>query len=994
MTKKIFENLILFFVLLVLFFNSMYGEIPAQERAALIAFYNTTKGDNWDNNTGWKTPPLHSDGFALPGTEGTWFGIEIQDDHVTVINLMGNNLKGPIPIELENLSYLQNLSLSGYTQRPVHSNHLSGNIPPNLGNLIHLQTLDLSSNELTGNIPPELGNLANLVTLDLSWNPFSGTIPQELGNLANLKTLWLSQTPLTGNIPSSFGNLLNLEDLGLYHNQLSGAIPDSLGNLVNLKNLFLSYNPLSGSIPDSFGNLINLSSLLLDQTQISGSIPPSFGNLRSLREAHLSNNQLSGSIPASFGNLANLEFVYLDHNRISGSIPTDFGNLGKLSYADLSYNQLSGSIPPELGNLHNLRYLDLHHNQISGNIPTELGNMYKLSSINLSNNQISGTIPIQLSSITHLKGLNFSNNQLSGNIPSELANLKKLAWLQLQENQLSGNIPPGLGNLKLTSLQLDHNYLSGEIPSDFTNLSPYNAFDIGYNCLYTSNPTLRTWLDIHDPGWETHQNQCEINGGPIININRTQLNFGILTPALAIPISQEVRITNGGGGTLKWTINYDVSWLSVSPVSGKGNGKIVVSIDPAGLSEGTYNGNITITSPYTANSPRTVAVILKVKSQSEDVAPFGEFCTPVDGAIVSGSVPVTGWALDDTGVQDVKIYGGYENNLVYIGDAVFVEGARPDIESAYPDYPVNYKAGWGYMLLTNYLPNGGNGIFKLQAVATDGNGNSSELGFITITADNANAVKPFGYIDTPGPGEVVSGRHYVNFGWALTPQPNYIPSDGSTIDVWIDGIKRGHPKYNNYREDIGTIFPGYANSDGAIGYFYLDTATYENGIHTIAWTVTDSAGNADGIGSRYFTIQNPDNFSYVQSGLKDIPGSLDSIDAIPWFREPVMVKKGFKSVDEFEELLAEKNLNRIILKELERVEIKFGETYSNIQGYLRIDNEFDKLPIGSTLDKKTGTFSWLPGPGFLGHYSLVFILTDSNGQSFRKSIEIEIEPKF
>lgn len=34
-------------------------------------------------------------------------------------------------------------------------------------------------------------------------------------------------------------------------------------------------------------------------------------------------------------------------------------------------------------------------------------------------------------------------------------------------------------------------------------------------------------------------------------------------------------------------------------------------------------------------------------------------------------------------------------------------GARADITAAYPTYPASYKAGWGYMLLTNFLPRGG-----------------------------------------------------------------------------------------------------------------------------------------------------------------------------------------------------------------------------------------------------------------------------------------------
>ena len=77
-----------------------------------------------------------------------------------------------------------------------------------------------------------------------------------------------------------------------------------------------------------------------------------------------------------------------------------------------------------------------------------------------------------------------------------------------------------------------------------------------------------------------------------------------------------------------------------------------------------------------------------------------------------------------------------------------------------------------------------------------------------------------------------------------TKQPNYIPTDGSTLEVYIDGQPQGHPVYN-----IATLFPGYANSTAAVGYFNLDTTALANGVHTISWSVMDSAGSADGIGA-------------------------------------------------------------------------------------------------------------------------------------------------
>jgi len=102
--------------------------------------------------------------------------------------------------------------------------------------------------------------------------------------------------------------------------------------------------------------------------------------------------------------------------------------------------------------------------------------------------------------------------------------------------------------------------------------------------------------------------------------------------------------------------------------------------------------------------------------------------------------------LDDTGIGSVKIYREQGNTLVYIGDGVFVEGARPDVAAAYPYYPNNTKAGWGYMMLTNFLPNSGNGAFVIHAVATDVFGNTATLGTKTIHCDNVHAVRKRGTV--------------------------------------------------------------------------------------------------------------------------------------------------------------------------------------------------------------------------------------------------------
>jgi hypothetical protein len=493
---------------------------------------------------------------------------------------------------------------------------------------------------------------------------------------------------------------------------------------------------------------------------------------------------------------------------------------------------------------------------------------------------------------------------------------------------------------------------------------------------------------------------------PEIVLNRTDLYFAAATRG-AVSDAQAFAVSNGGGGTLKWEITDNVNWLAYSAESGQGAGSITVTADPTGLAAGSYAAVIAVSDLNASNTPQIVNVYLEVYPSGTTTKPFGKFATPKDGSIVSGSVPVTGWALDDIGVDSVKLYSQEGTALVYIGDALFVEGARPDVEQAFPTYPSAYKAGWGYMLLTYFLPDEENveiRTFTLHAIAVDKEGTQVTLGVTTITRDNVNAVKPFGAIDKPGQGGTASGSLYRNEGWVLTPPPNKIPEDGSTIDVYVDGVNLGNPVYNLPRPDIALLFPGYANRDGAGAYLDFDTTAYTNGVHTIQWTARDNAGNAEGIGSRYFTIQNGQSAERRAHGAERRAQSVACL-------EPVGIIKGYaRDVAPREMYPDHKGIINIQIKELERLELRFVQRPAGglaplshtprssaplpiLIGYHVVDYQWKPLPIGSFLDKGKGIFYWQPGVGFYGTYEFVFIKMAGNRREETR-LRVTILPKY
>jgi hypothetical protein len=437
-------------------------------------------------------------------------------------------------------------------------------------------------------------------------------------------------------------------------------------------------------------------------------------------------------------------------------------------------------------------------------------------------------------------------------------------------------------------------------------------------------------------------------------LNRSSLAFGALAGGSSITPAQSVRLSVTSG-PVSWTASSNRSWLQVSQSSGTTLANLTISIVQASLpAAGSYTGTVTFSAPQSTTPTVTLTCTLNVRSPAS--SPFGSFDTPLDQSNgLAGSIAVTGWALDNIAVDTVQIWRapkGTEptagNGLVYIGDAVFVPDARPDVAAAQPNTPMNYRGGWGYLLLSNMLPNPGgvigNGSFTLYAYALNHSGQTALLGTKTIAVDNLHSVKPFGAIDTPAQGETVAGTSYTNFGWALTPQPAMIPSDGSTIEVYIDGAPVGIVDYGHARSDIDSLFTGYANTGGAVGFSTLDTTTLSDGIHNIAWSVTDNQGHTDGIGSRYFFVQNTAAAASAivpQSRLRAAPA-----------RSPFVVE----------------------IRELGRIEIPLPRLGDGRQwtGGIRAGNELQNLPAGSTLDASKGTFVWQLGPGFLGDYLLEF----------------------
>jgi len=506
----------------------------------------------------------------------------------------------------------------------------------------------------------------------------------------------------------------------------------------------------------------------------------------------------------------------------------------------------------------------------------------------------------------------------------------------------------------------------------------------------------------------TNNGLLRLNLATTVAIDKTALVFGATLGGAAFAAAtppQTVRLTEVGLGGVPWTAKSDRPWLTVSPASGLGSGVLSVSVQFMPGLIGSQSGTITISAPGASNVVVPISVLLQAFGASASAPPFGSFDTPVDRTTgVAGSIAVTGWALDDVTVTGVRIarepVAGEGTGLIFIGNAVQIDGARPDVAAAFVSTPRSSSAGWGYLLLTNFLPNQGNGTFRLHALVDDADGHSVDLGVKTITCANSTATAPFGAIDTPGQGSVVSGV-VPNFGWTLirnsgTPTPRADIPGGATVTVLVDGVAVGSPTGWASRSDLTALFPsGYVNLASTLAVFMLDTTTLTNGVHTIAWLVNATNGQSDGIGSRFFTVSN--GASMAASALAAdvgrvfgpgadaaITGSEDPA-SVP---QPITGRRGFDLSAPYRSYYPEADGTIVVhAEELDRIELLVGAD----AGWLRTAQGLEPLPIGSHLDPATGTFTWAPGVGFVGAYDLVF--AGRSPAAVRTNARIVLNPK-
>jgi hypothetical protein len=431
---------------------------------------------------------------------------------------------------------------------------------------------------------------------------------------------------------------------------------------------------------------------------------------------------------------------------------------------------------------------------------------------------------------------------------------------------------------------------------------------------------------------------------------------------------------------------------------------------------------VTVTLTGASNTVAPIAVGLNPFVSPMAAPAVGVIDTPVDGATgITGSIAVTGWALDDVEVVSVGIYRDPvppepADGLVFVGNAVFVDGARLDLLGCVPPHAAQHPGRAGATCCSRTCS-------PTRATAPSASTRSRPTARGTrpcsrtrrrSRVDNASSSAPFGAIDTPQQGETVSGT-VNNFGWVLV-------RDGARVGRPRRRVRRRStstacrsacPAGWTGRSDITQAFPtGCADlSSTAAVHSLRQHGAHQRRAHDRLGRCARRTASQAGVGSRYFTVSNGVVGSIegaAQPGGASMTVVAPASAGLPIDDAQVLAlapaasvagRRGFDPGARYRTYRQGRDGAIVVpAEELDRVELMLdggegGLRDTTYAGYLRTSGALGPLPIGANLDPRTGAFTWQPGVGFVGAYDFVLVRVIGGEARARYDVRIVLHPK-
>ena len=168
-----------------------------------------------------------------------------------------------------------------------------------------------------------------------------------------------------------------------------------------------------------------------------------------------------------------------------------------------------------------------------------------------------------------------------------------------------------------------------------------------------------------------------------------------------------------------------------------------------------------------------------------------------NSVVTNGNLRIRGWALDQAGVKEVRVYIDDEDfGTVPYGTS------RPDVNKAYPGYLSGNNAGFdGTINVSSIISGNKNVVIKI----TSNDGTVQNINR-TVTIQNLQSRSS---LDEPINNSIAGSTTLKIRGWALDS------SGIKEVRVYVDGKDLGTVTYGTTRTDVNKVYPGYSSGDNA-----------------------------------------------------------------------------------------------------------------------------------------------------------------------------------
>jgi beta-N-acetylglucosaminidase len=195
--------------------------------------------------------------------------------------------------------------------------------------------------------------------------------------------------------------------------------------------------------------------------------------------------------------------------------------------------------------------------------------------------------------------------------------------------------------------------------------------------------------------------------------------------------------------------------------------------------------------------------------------PIFNLDTPTANVQVNGSIDISGWALNSSGINNVSV--AIDDKIV--GNATYGL-SRADVPVVYPGYRNGEKSGFSYNYDAAYLTLGKHKV----TVTVNGKDGTVQSSVATV---NVSRKQPMIHLDSLSNGTTINKDSFDIVGWTI--------SDSLTknVAVYLDDVQVGEAFTGFSRPDVQDAFKDYRTNLKSGFSYKLDTSKLPIGKHTI-----------------------------------------------------------------------------------------------------------------------------------------------------------------